>query len=269
MKPIRLVMMACAVAATAMLQDAGPAAAENVHAEPGVKLELVLLPADAEGNLRGALSIELEPGWKTYWVDPGPVGLAPVLDFGASEGISEIQVRYPLPQRFAEGDVTSTGYLGPTSFALSGQATGEPHLRLQYRLGICREICVPVVGSLDAEPSKRLGAHSAVNWAFSNLPVEEPAAASGWRARLQPGGEALELTGPEGGGKITDIFLAGPLGWSFGQPHPSLSAPGDATRFSVPVLHQPANLSDPLTVDLLLTAGESARNIRALSVPHG
>ena len=39
---------------------------------------------DADGRLEGILDIELKPGWKTYWRDPGDAGVPPTIDVSAS-----------------------------------------------------------------------------------------------------------------------------------------------------------------------------------------
>ena len=36
--------------------------------------------ADENGVIEGALEIDLKPGWKTYWRDPGDAGVPPTLD---------------------------------------------------------------------------------------------------------------------------------------------------------------------------------------------
>ncbi len=44
----------------------------------GARIRLVTTgkPA-ADGKLKGMLDIELKPGWKTYWRDPGDAGVPP------------------------------------------------------------------------------------------------------------------------------------------------------------------------------------------------
>ena len=47
--------------------------------EGASQLRLVSGGPGEDGSLRAGLEIRLAPGWKTYWVNPGPTGLAPKL----------------------------------------------------------------------------------------------------------------------------------------------------------------------------------------------
>ncbi len=56
---------------------------------------------DADGMLRGALQVDLKPGWKTYWRDPGDTGVPPQISLS---GASLAGVSFPAPRRFKETD---------------------------------------------------------------------------------------------------------------------------------------------------------------------
>ena len=54
----------------------------------GARMRLVVDPEpDPSGITRGALEIDLDEGWKTYWIDPGASGIPPQIDFSPSTGI--------------------------------------------------------------------------------------------------------------------------------------------------------------------------------------
>ena len=72
--------------------------------------------ADAEGRLNGMLDIELKPGWKTYWRDPGDAGVPPTIDVSASQNIVGARVRFPgaaaaRRRRFQMGGLRLSGRL--------------------------------------------------------------------------------------------------------------------------------------------------------------
>ena len=52
----------------------------------------------ANGIHMAALQLDLAPGWKTYWRQPGDSGLAPRFDFSQSEGVQKVEVIYPTPK---------------------------------------------------------------------------------------------------------------------------------------------------------------------------
>ena len=43
----------------------------------------------------GVLDIDLKPGWKTYWRDPGDAGVPPQLDVSASTNVAGAELRFP------------------------------------------------------------------------------------------------------------------------------------------------------------------------------
>src|SRR5271163_1985315 len=50
--------------------------------------------------LRAGVEIRLDPGWKTYWRDPGDSGVPPKLDFSGSDNVKSVTVLWPAPERF-------------------------------------------------------------------------------------------------------------------------------------------------------------------------
>lgn len=238
-------------------------AQSDTHRQDGVTLRLVALPPAADGSISAALSIELEPGWKTYWTAPGPVGLVPRLDYSASRDLADVTTAFPVPVRFREGEAQSVGYAEPVELPIAAKATGpHPMLRLEAFLGVCRELCVPVQATLAAEPSTSLSdralvsrAHAAVPSAAGPLAVEK----ARWNADLT----ALLIEVPAAaGGKAPDAFVSAGDGWSFGPP-----APQNAAReLALPVLTRPSSSADLESVDILLTAGEIAQLSRTVPV---
>ena len=100
----------------------------------------------AEGRHMAALRLTLAPGWKTYWRAPGEGGLPPLMDFGASEGIAEVEARWPVPEVFRLGGLRSIGYgeavTIPLDLALDGP--GPARIEGAIDIGVCLDVCVPV-----------------------------------------------------------------------------------------------------------------------------
>ncbi|WP_168990378.1 protein-disulfide reductase DsbD domain-containing protein [Aureimonas flava] len=257
-------MVAAALAAVVAPPPAALAGTDTFVAD-GVTLRLVALLPDADGRMRAALALDLDPGWKTYWIAPGPVGLAPRLDFSASEGVSDPTVSFPVPIRFAEGEAQSVGYDAPVEFAIHARAdTPAPTLRLDAFLGICRELCVPLQAVLEALPSDRLSDRALVARAESTAPAETGLLAP-TAARWSADGGSLRFALAHGAGGVPlDAFVSAGDGWAFGPPVTEGS--DGAEELSLPVLSRPPNAPDAARVDILLTAGESAQLSRAVPV---
>lgn len=238
---------------------------ENVATADGATLTLRLAPPDENGRLRAALDIDLEPGWKTYWIAPGPVGLPPRLDASGSRDLDLASIRFPVPVRFAEGGETSVGYVAPAAVALEADATGPaPELRLDILLGLCREICIPFAATLRAAPDPGLTTRAAVASAFRALP-REATADERIEAALPRDRSELRVTAwAPGAGPGADLFLEPSAGWTLGTPVPEAAPSGRAT-FRVPVLRV-APGAGPLSLNALLTFGEDALMSREVGV---
>jgi DsbC/DsbD-like thiol-disulfide interchange protein len=99
------------------------------------------------------LSINLNPGWKTYWRLPGRFGLAPTLAWstGADERL-KAQVYFPRPVLFSEGEGTSIGYQAPVIWPIVINAQGVAHLTLDF--GLCEALCLPETVRLSVDMEK-------------------------------------------------------------------------------------------------------------------
>jgi DsbC/DsbD-like thiol-disulfide interchange protein len=107
-----------------------------------------ILPGGGDGDgLKAGLEIALDSGWKTYWVSPGPLGLAPRLDWSGSTNLDNVDVLWPAPQRFSDGDAQSAGYVGQVILPLKIRAEDPVKpvdLALKIDAGICSTQCVPI-----------------------------------------------------------------------------------------------------------------------------
>lgn len=96
---------------------AGAARSDWVPAEGGRGRVRVVLDAQT-GRVAGAVEIALEPGWHTYWREPGEAGIPPVFDFSGSENVEKIEVAYPAPERLDDGSGVSLVYRDEAVFPL-------------------------------------------------------------------------------------------------------------------------------------------------------
>ena len=119
-------------------------------------------PASA-GKLYAGVHIKLDPGWKTYWRQPGDSGVPPQLDWTGSVNLAEARVLYPVPIRLQEGGLTMLGYKGEVVLPveITPKEPGKPvELSLAAEYGVCKDICIPAEAKLSLllPPNAALGA---------------------------------------------------------------------------------------------------------------
>ena len=213
------------------------------------------------------IQIHLDPGYKTYWREPGDSGLPPVFDWQGSENVATVDVRWPVPVRFADGPGSSIGYkdsvILPVLVTLRDTAQ-RARLKLKIDYGICAELCVPALGEgeLSLLPDAMVTPHrERVEAALGTVPQS---------ARLGdgvlPGVVGIEpdvkqtalhvkVAGLGGSGE-PDLFVEGPKGWYFGQPVLSGATDGTELDWLVPVEQTPdAGSLGGLTLTLTAVAG--------------
>jgi DsbC/DsbD-like thiol-disulfide interchange protein len=119
--------------------------------ETGVRLRLAAGPATAEGGSVVGLELHLAEGWKTYWLNPGPNGIAPRLDFSGSGNLASAEPLWPAPARVADGEGQAAGYKGllVVPLIVTPKDPAKPvALKLRMDFGLCENICVPASAEL-------------------------------------------------------------------------------------------------------------------------
>lgn len=142
-----------ALAAAMLGVAAGGAVAAPVSASPWIastdsKVRLVSGTVDIDGapQLLAGVQLRMDPGWKTYWRNPGDSGVPPTFDWTGSENLKHAEVLYPAPHRFADAGGTAIGYDDQVVFPvkLTPERDGEPiELKLVFAFGLCKDLCIP------------------------------------------------------------------------------------------------------------------------------
>lgn len=100
-------------------------------------------------SFKAGLRIDHDPGWHTYWANPGDSGLATRFDWTLPEGASAGAIEWPLPERLAAAGLTNFGYsdslLLPATLRVPATAAPGSRFRanLRARWLICEETCIP------------------------------------------------------------------------------------------------------------------------------
>src|SRR5258708_2494423 len=66
------------------------------------------------GTLWVDLHLEIDPGWHTYWRNPGDSGLPTEIAWELPAGFSAGDIEWPAPERFVLGTIGNYGYHGST-----------------------------------------------------------------------------------------------------------------------------------------------------------
>ena len=197
--------------------------------------------AGGDGKLTGILDIELKPGWKTYWRDPGDAGVPPTIDVTASPGVTGAEFSFPTPEWHDDGDFKWAGYdqsvALPITFTLASSTPGV--INADVFLGVCETICIPVKATLAVDPARdpaNPNDAAAVSAALAALPA--PASKEFGVTTANRSGETIEVEAvAPGDPSSADLFIAGADGYFFGTPKKKFEE--GRLRFSIPTLSLP------------------------------
>ncbi len=210
--------------ALAALCDAAAASSTPWVTMQGGRVRLVTAGApDADGRMKGVLDIELAPGWKTYWRDPGAAGVPPSVDVAASSNVVSAQLDFPAPEWHSDGEFSWAGYNRPIGLPLTFQLAdaGKPiTIDAAIFLGVCETICVPVKAELVVDPlsdPENPDDTALVAGAFEALPAAATPAFGLKTVSFDRGVLTLEAALPQGSGDAA-MFIAGEEGYAFEQP---------------------------------------------------
>jgi DsbC/DsbD-like thiol-disulfide interchange protein len=102
-------------------------------------------------TFRIALVERIQPGWHTYWINPGDAGQATKLSWTLPAGYRVSEVQWPVPQVFRSGPLVTYGYEGKAVLLQNVQAPdrlgSKPvQLSVEAQWLACQDICIPEHG---------------------------------------------------------------------------------------------------------------------------
>ena len=107
----------------------------------------------------------MDPGWHTYWVNPGESGLATTVHWTLPPGVEMSDLQWPLPQKTIEdGEVLTYGYTGETlllaTLRLPASLTAGKSITIRADVSWleCERTCVP--GNAVISLTLPVGTHS-------------------------------------------------------------------------------------------------------------
>jgi thiol:disulfide interchange protein DsbD len=202
MKPVTRALW---VALALVCAQATPARAEAVHTEH-VDAELVaeraaLIPG-AENWI--ALRLTIEPGWHTYWRNPGDSGIPTSLRWNLPKDFAAGEIVWPYPERHPLADVMNYGYAGDVlhlvPITVPADARDRVELKAEAKWLVCSDICIPGRADVKLTLPVAQDAPEDPRWhdAFAKTRTAVPRKVE-WPARFTTDGKdvSIEVTAPE------------------------------------------------------------------------
>jgi thiol:disulfide interchange protein DsbD len=136
--------------------------------------------------LHVALRQQIQPGWHTYWSNPGESGLPTTIDWTLPRGFWAQPISWPFPERFTAGPVVGYGYkhdvVLPVTIDVPADLQAGTDVTLSAHVSwlACADICVPEeanlalslpVGTVLAPDAETVAAFAA---ARADIPTSNP-----------------------------------------------------------------------------------------------
>lgn len=95
-----------------------------------------------------ALHLHSDPGWHTYWINPGDAGLATTLDWTLPPGFTAGPIQWPTPEKHNMGPLITYGYAGDVYLVTTitppkGDLPQHFDIKAKATWLVCQEECIP------------------------------------------------------------------------------------------------------------------------------
>jgi DsbC/DsbD-like thiol-disulfide interchange protein len=185
------------------------------------KVRLISGTPDIDGKpaLVAGVQLRMDPGWKTYWRNPGDSGVPPSFDFKGSQNLKQAELLYPAPHRIGDANGTAIGYDDEVIFPvkITPEHEGEPiEIKLAFEYGLCKNLCIPNDVNLELTLAANLGKGDAMQLE-SALALTPKEAAPGLLPAVEKVTDDLDAPKPEitidavfpKDARDTDLFING------------------------------------------------------------
>ena len=140
-----LALMAGAAAHAQLPPDGRPAIAAALVAETSAP--------SRGGTVQLAITMQPQPGWHGYWLNPGEAGVPPRIEWTLPDGVAAGPLRFPTPKPLIVGGIMNYVFEGPYAHLLTvtvpAGLSGTIPLRAHFEWLACTdEVCVPEEGDL-------------------------------------------------------------------------------------------------------------------------
>ncbi|MEA2882002.1 MAG: hypothetical protein QOH32_1258 [Bradyrhizobium sp.] len=217
--------------------------------------------------LLGGIAIQLQPGWHTYWRNPGDSGVPPRFDFSRSDNVEAVTVLWPAPTRFDDGaGGTALGYVRQVVMPLrivAKNADRPVTLRADINYAVCEKICIPVEAQAELTFNSVASTEDASLFAaLDTVPkpanIGDPNPLTIRDVRRDGKTVLVDVVAPDSG-KV-DLFVEGPTAdWALPVPKLLAHGPPGVKRFAFDLDGLPPGASaDGAALKLTLVGGDRA-----------
>jgi thiol:disulfide interchange protein len=121
-----------------------------------VKLLLSAETAKPGDTIWAGVDLKMEPGWHTYWKNPGDAGMATQIKWQLPPGIAAGKIQWPLPKKFPPAEVTTYGYTNEVMLLVPlTLATNLPPGQIDLKANVswleCKDVCIPANQDVEAK----------------------------------------------------------------------------------------------------------------------
>lgn len=209
-------------------------------------------------HVKGLLTVELKPGWKTYWRSPGEGGVAPKISW--PEGVTD-SWSWPVPSRFDISGMTTQGYHDKVTIPITLNGVKGDTLDGTLTLSTCSNVCLLTDYPLHLDFTQPVdeGFSSEFEQAMRAVPGTSGVSRdlSAWLA-----GDKLVITGTTDGKWDNPGIYFDPLEGDILPGEPVIKHDGNTLRVTVPVTDEwgdkPASLEGK-RLSFVLTSGGNAQ----------
>ncbi|MGA8033442.1 MAG: protein-disulfide reductase DsbD domain-containing protein, partial [Casimicrobiaceae bacterium] len=149
-----------------------------------------------------ALRLAIDPGWHTYWRNPGESGLPTTLAWKLPAGYKAGDIEWPAPRAIKAGPLVNYGYEGvvfhlvPVAVPADAKPGSTTTLAARADWLVCRETCIPEGADLSISLPVASSAQPDPKWAkpIADTRAAFPRALAAWGASAVASGPAIALT---------------------------------------------------------------------------
>jgi len=129
----------------------GPLVAHHTQA----KLLLSADTAKPGDTILVGVDLKMEPGWHTYWKNPGEAGQATEIKWELPPGVTAGAIEWPLPEKLPPAEVTTYGYENEVMLLVpltleTNLSAGTLNLAAKVSWLECKEVCIPAGADVQA-----------------------------------------------------------------------------------------------------------------------
>ncbi|MBH9579382.1 thioredoxin family protein [Inhella sp. 1Y17] len=244
-------------------------ASASVRSEQATARLLVHAPdgVGAGKTIWAGVQMQHEPGWHTYWRNPGDSGLPTRLNWTLPAGAQAGAIHWPAPHKMPLGPLMNYGFEGelllPVALKLPAELPAGPlKLGLLAEWLVCKEVCIPERGEFSVElpQGQPLNDHAA---AFKAALAAEPQPLPGVKVQARQAAEALqlEIDGLPAGWRGQGIEAFGADAGVYDHARPE-QANWQGERLSLALPLSPQRGESPAELEVVLRAGEQTGSLR-------